>query len=309
LLYLRRTIPLIITVVIIYTFLSGCKSKVEQPNTSGNKPIRVGFMICNSKQETEARFKPLTVYLSQKLHREFVPVTIDTTDFAQAVREKKVDFTHTNSLLYIILNKDYGVEVLAADTRGKYGFRSAGAIMVLKDSPIKTIKDLKGKRMVFGPMLAPTGYLSQYYMMLKDGFDPETGLAFYTIPKGSYKHEKVLYSLLYEKYDAAAVPMLDFELMADEGRIDPADFRTLALGEPIPYCTFGATENVDEGLVREVRDALLKLTPSDTVDVDGERVKVLKAAMLDKFSDVRDSDYDIVREMAKKCGMPPYQKY
>ncbi len=266
-------------------------------------------MICNSKAETEARFKPLTAYLSGKLHREFVPVTIDTTDFVQAVREKKVDFTHTNSLLYIMLNKDYGVEVLAADTRGKYGYKSTGAIMVLRDSPIKTIKDLKGKRMVFGPMLAPTGYLSQYYLMLKAGFDPETGLAFYTIPKGSYKHEKVVYSLLYEKYDAAAVPMLDFELMAAEGRIDPADFRTVAEGEPIPYCTFGVAEGVDEGLAREVRQALLSLTPDDTVDVDGERVKVLKAAMLDGLSEVKDSDYDAVREMAKTCGMPPYQKY
>ncbi len=266
-------------------------------------------MICNSKQETEARFKPLTVYLSNKLHRNFVPVTIDTVDFAQAVKEKQVDFTHTNSLLYIILNKDYGVEVLAADTRGKYGYKSAGAIMVLKDSPIKTIKDLKGKRMVFGPMLAPTGYLSQYYIMLKDGFDPETGLQFYTIPKGSYKHEKVIYSLLFGAYDAAAVPELDFELMADEGRIDPADFRTIAESEPIPYCTFGVAEGVDEGLARDVRQALLSLKPDDAVEVDGEQVKVLKATMLDKFSEVKDSDYDIVREMAKTCAMPPYQKY
>ncbi len=306
---IRRITWLIISVGIIYIFLSGCKTKINQANISDSPPVRIGFMVCNSKAETEARFRPLAAYLTARLHREFVPVAIDTTDFVQAVSEKKVDFTHTNSLLYIIMNKDYGVDVLAADVRGKYGYKSAGAIMVLKDSPIHTIADLKGKRMVFGPMLAPTGYLSQYYLMLQNGFDPETGLAFYTIPPGSYKHEKVIYSLLFGKYDAAAVPELDFELMSKEGRIDPADFRVVAEGQPIPYCTFGVAEGVDEGLAREVKRALLSLKPDDTVDLDGERVKVLKAAMLDGIADVKDSDYDIVRTMARKCGMPPYQKY
>jgi phosphonate transport system substrate-binding protein len=238
-----------------------------------------------------------------------VPVTIDTIDFETAVRDEKLEFTHTNSLLYIILNKNYGVEVLAGDRRGIHGYRSTGAILVTRDSPIKTIADLKGKRMVFGPMLAPTGYLSQYYMMLKNGFDPETGLAFYTIPQGSFKHEKVVYSLLFGAFDAAAVPMLDFESMAQEGKINPDDFRVIAEGEPIPYCTLAVAENVDDGLARAVKDALLSLKPEDTVEVDGERVKVLKSAMLDGFADAKDSDYDPVREMAKKCNMPPYQKF
>jgi len=290
-------------------FLSGCKTKVEKPAVGDNKPVRVGFMVCNSTQETEARFRPLTAYLSKKLGRQFVAVTIDTVDFAQAVKDGKVDFTHTNSLLYVILNKDYGVEVIGADVRGKYGYKSRGAILVLKDSPIMKIADLKGKRMVFGPNLAPTGYLSQYDLMLKNGFDPETGLEFYTIPKGSYKHEKVVYSLLYKAYDAAAVPMLDFEQMSKEGKIDPDDFRVVAEAEPIPYCTFGVTEKVDDALVKEVKDAILSLRPTDTVELDGEVVRVLKAAELDGVADVKDSEYDPVREMAKRCNMPPYQKF
>ena len=269
----------------------------------------MGFMVCNSVEETKARFTPLTVYLSRKLGREFVPVTIDTSDFEGAVKDKAVDFTHTNSLLYIIINKNYGVEVLGADVRGKYGYKSRGAILVKNDSPVKTISDLKGKRMVFGPNFAPTGYLSQYDLMLKNGFDPETGLAFYTIPKGSYKHEKVLYSLMYGDFDAAAMPMLDFEIMAEEGKIDPSDFRVIAEAETIPYCTFGVAEGVDEALAREVKQALLSLKPSDTVEVDGEKIKVLKAAQLDGIADVKDQEYDIVREMAKKCNMPPYQKF
>lgn len=288
---------------------AACTASKSQPPQSGQKAVRVGFMICNSRQETEARFKPLCAYLSEKVGMKFVPVAIDTIDFEQAVRDKKVDFTNTNSLIYIELNKDYGVDILAGDVNGKYGYKSRGDIMVRKDSPIKTIADLKGKKMVFGPMLAPTGYLSQYYTMLKNGFNPETGLAYYSIPQGAYKHEKVIYELMMGEADVASVPMLDFEQMTNSGRINPDDFRVIAEGDLIPYCSFGVREGVDEGLAGKVKDALLALKPNDTVEVDGERVKVLKVAMLDGFAPVKDSEYDIVRTMAKACNMPPYQKF
>jgi phosphate/phosphite/phosphonate ABC transporter binding protein len=298
-----------LTLLSVFAIVIGC-DKGQAPGAAQDaKPIRVGFMICNSRNETEARFKPLVAYLSKKLGRKVEAVTIDTRDFEQAVKDNKLDFTHTNSLLYVILNKHYGVEPLTGDMQGRYGNKTNGGIMVRADSPIKSLADLKGKRMVFGPMFAPTGYLSEYDYMLKHGFDPETDLAFYTIPRGSFKHEKVIYSLLFGAYDAASVPMLDFEQMVDEGKIDPADFRILAETEPIPYCTFGVTEHVDDALAAKFKQVLLSIKPEDTVEVDGERLKVLKAARLDGFADVTDKEYDKIRDMAKDCNMPPYQKF
>ncbi len=287
---------------------SGCNKKA-QSDTAGRPTMRIGFMICNSEAETMSRFAPLCKYLSEKMNINFVPVPINTIDFEQAVRDKKVDFTHTNSLLYVILNKNYGVDILAGDVRGQYGRFSRGAIMVRKDSPIKTIADLKDKRLVFGPAFAPTGYLSQYYLMLKNGFNPETGLRFYTTPHGAYKHDKVIYALMYGAYDAAAVPMLDFELLSKEGRIDPSDFRIIAEEKLIPYCGFGVCENVKENIAGKFKKILLNIKPGDTVDYQGERLKVLKAAWVDGFAQAKDSDYDFVREMAKTCNMPPYQKF
>ena len=308
----RRFSAVLVAVFLMLPLVS-CKPKAdtqgEQGDVAGRKTVRVGFMICNGRDETEARFRPLCAYLSNKLGMKFEAVTIDTIDFEQAVKEKKLDFTHTNSLLYVILNKNYGVEILAGDVNGKYGNRSRGGVIVPKESPIKTFADLKGKKMVFGPMLAPTGFLSPYYLLLKNGINPDTDLASYSIPKGSYKHEKVIYELLYGPYDAAGVPMLDFEQMSKSGRIDPDEFRVLGEAEPTPYCSFGDCENVDPALARKVKDAILSIKPSDTVEYDGETLKVLKAALVEGFADVKDSDYDIVREMAKTCNMPPYQKF
>jgi phosphonate transport system substrate-binding protein len=234
-------------------------------------------------------------------------VAIDTHRFTKEVEE--MDFTHTNSLLYIILNRFHGVKVLAADRQGSLGFRSNGAIVTVKDSGINEIKDLKGKTMVFGPMLGPTGYLQQYDLMLKGGLNPEDDLSFYTIPAGTFKHEKVIYSVYYGKYDAGAFQMLDFERMIEAGKIDPVDFKIIAKGEPIPYCTFGYTQKVDDALAEKFKKALLELKPEDSVEIDGEKVSILRRAGLEGFADVKDEDYDIIRETAKRTNMPPYQKY
>ncbi len=277
------------------------------PDEEKKQSIKIGYMICNSEEETLYRFRPLTKYLGEKLGVNMETVAIDTHKFTKEVEQ--LDFTHTNSLIYIIINRFYGVKVLTADKQGELGFRSNGAIVTRKESNINTIQDLKGKSMVFGPMLGPTGYLQQYDLMLSGGIEPEDDLSFYTIPTGTFKHEKVIYSVLYGKYDAGAFQMLDFERMIESGQIDPDDFRIIAKGEPIPYCTFGYTQRVDESLAEAFKKALTGITEEDTVEIDGEVVSVLKRARLDGFEGVGDKDYEIVRETAKRTNMPPYQEY
>ena len=47
-----------------------------------------------------------------------------------------------------------------------------------------------------------------------------------------------------------------------------------------------------------------------SISVDnGETVKVLKQALVSGFVDIKNSDFDVVREMAKRTNMPPFQKY
>lgn len=283
--------------------LGGCKKSLE------GEPIRIGYMNCNSEAETMQRFRPLTVYLQEQLGRPCVAVPVDTQDFESRFAAGDFTFTHGNSLVYVILKENHDLQLIATEKRGQFGSRTAGAIIVRRDSPIETLEDMKGKRMVFGPQLAPSGYLAQYDLMLQAGFDPEVDLDYYAIPHGAYKHEKVIYGVYFGEYDVAAAPVLDLEIMTREGRIAADDFRILAQSEIIPYCTFGAAKNIEPGLVTQFRKALLDLTPETTVSIDGEELKVLDAAWIDGFEVLPDSDYDLIRAMAKRANMPPYQEF
>jgi len=298
-----RLSPCVGLVLCTLLVLAGC-------DRAGDKPVmRIGYMNCNTEQATQERFRPLTRHLTEKTGIEFVAVPVNTEDFAERFARGEFQFTHTNSLLYIILKEQHRLQLLAAEKRGRYGARSAGTLIARKGSGIETLADIRGKRLVFGPVMAPTGYLAQYDLMLRNGIDPEKDLAFYTIPSGSFKHEKLVYGVYFGQYDVAAAPALDLEVMAAEGKITADDFVVLGQSPLIPYCTFGAAETVDAAIVAKVQQALLELTPQDVVEVDGEKRKVLKSAWIDGFEALLDSDYDPIRDMARRADMPPYQKY
>jgi phosphonate transport system substrate-binding protein len=266
-------------------------------------------MICNSLEETRGRFAPLTAYLEQATGARYEPVYLDTVDVEEAFARGEFDFVHTNSLLYVTLKERHGARLIAAERRGTFGSKTRGVVIVRKDSGLQSLADLKGKRLVFGPQWAPFGFLAQYALLLEAGVDPEVDIGYYAIPRGSWKHEKIIYSVLYGAFDAGAAPLIDLEEMAAEGRIAPDDFTVLARSELAPYCTLAASPRVPDEWVRKVRDALLAVDRETVAEVGGERLRVLQRALVSGFETVVDGDYDELRRWSRKAKMPPYEEY
>ena len=148
---IQRIVVKLLLIVASITMISGCKGENKR------QVVKIGYMLCNSEQETTQRFLPLTRYLSDKVGVDFVMVPVDTNDFEKRFKNGEFTFTHTNSILYVILRENQGAELVASEKRGQFGSRSAGAIIARKGSGIEKLADIKGKRMAFGPMLAPTG--------------------------------------------------------------------------------------------------------------------------------------------------------
>ena len=307
----EKKLAYLVPFILAIAFVS-CSPATESPGekvvVSDVKPLRIGYMICDGIEETRARFEPLTRYLQAESGIPFEAVYLNTFEVPEVFERGELDIVHSNSLLYVIMHEN-GLKPLAGEKRGSLGYQSAGGIVVRADSPIKTLEDLSGKRMIFGPQLAPTGFLTQYELLLDAGVDPELDLEYYTIPWGAYKHEKVVYAVWLSAYDAAAVPLLDLELMIRDRRIGAQDLRVIATGDPIPYCVFGVGPDVAKETVDKVRALLLNLLPEDTARLNGEVLSVLRQAQVDGFVPIADSDFDRVREMARKTNMPPYQKF
>lgn len=292
-------------IVVFFVMLGmSCKS-----NTIG-KTYKIGFMICNSEKETKERFEPLVEYLKRETGYNFVLYAVDTVDFEEKNKIEKFDFTHTNSILYIILNKDHDINLLVAEKNGIYGSKTMGTIIVRKDSDIKSIKDLKGKKMIFGPTFAPFGYVTQLDMMLKEGVDPYKDVKIFYQPSHSFQHEKIIYGVWFGAYDAGTAPLLDLEEMQKDGKIKlDEDFRIIAKTDIHPYCTFGYRKGLPSEVVNSVKKALLKIDKNTVVDIKGEKVNIFKASKIEGFEELSDRDYDGLREILKRLNFPPYQRY
>ena len=282
--------------IVSMVILNGCNG--------GSKPeiFKIGFLLCNSEKETVERFVPLTGYLTKKVGVEFRMVPVGINEFESRFKAGEFSFVRTNSYIYTLLKQRHKARLVASEKRGSFGSRTAGVIISLKGSGLEKPGDVRGKRMAFGPMLAPAGYLSEYDLLLASGIDPEKDLGHYTIPSGGFKHEKLVYGVLYGRYDAAAVPLLDIEEMIRDGKISSDELTIVARSGLFPYCTFAAAGNVDKGIVNKVRDALLSLSAEDTVELEGERIKVMKAARVDGYEELSDKDFDILREMAGRVN-------
>lgn len=272
-----------------------------QPSDS-QQTIKIGYLLCNSEQETRQRFTPLTRYLSAKVGVECIMLPVEATDFERRFRAGEFTFARTNSLLYTMVAENNGARLVAAEKRGNFGSRTAGVIIARQESGITRLDEIAGKSMAFGSIFAPAGYLAEYDMLLAAGIDPEKDFGHYTTPRGSYKHEKLVYGVLYGAYDVAAVPLLDLEVMTREGKISANDFTIIAQSSMVPYCTFTAAGSVDQKLLRKFRQALVDLNPNDTVTVDGEQVKVMKAAWIDGYEELAESDYNLLRDMAVRVN-------
>jgi len=307
---MKYTYPALLLAVIALTLLTACsdQSSGTADSAADQKPVKIGFMICDNIEASKARFAPFTAYLSEKTGRPFEMILANTFEFEDLAKEKKVDFVHVNSIIAIVLKENFGLDLLAVDARGRNGHKSTGTIISRRGSGIKTIDDMKGKSMIFGPALAPFGYMAQYAMMLEHGFDPETDLSFYAIPPGAGKHEKVVYGVYFGKYDVGAAPRIDLDLMLREHRISENDFNIVAESVPMPYCTVGAMPHVSEELRKQVQDIMLNLKKDETVLVEGEVLNVLKRMLNDGFVKAVDSEYDVLRQKLKLCNMAPYRE-
>jgi phosphonate transport system substrate-binding protein len=272
-------------------------------------PLRVAFQVCNSIEENRERFDPLTAYLEKKLGRKVIATHVNTFDFVERAQRKEFDVLQSNGYVYVQIREKVGATLLARELKSDTGKDTGGLIVVRADSPIRSLGDLKGKRMVFGPVLSPGGYLTQYYTMLSAGLDPERTLAGYTFLPGAWQHEKVVYSILYGAADAGAVKVGDLERMESEGKVRKSDFRVIAASEPVPNCTFFALPHVDARAAGKVREALLRLSHRDFVAVNGERLNVLQRDGTKGYAPATDGEFDVIRKMARAANLPPYETY
>lgn len=160
-------------------------------------------------------------------------------------------------------------------------------VITRKESPIKTMADLKGKKVAHTSASSNSGNLAPRALFPAQGIVPGED---YTVVY-SGKHDQSVLGVAYGDYDAAPVASDVFHRMVRAGRVNGDDFRIVFTSPKFPTSSFGYAHDLHPDLVKKIVDAFYsyRFTP--------EMQKTFGKA--DRFFPVTyQQDWEVIRNIA-----------
>lgn len=254
------------------------------------RELKFGVLPRLTEKEMREGFTPLAEYLSKELGVKVtlvIPKDFDT--WRKEAEARQYDIVYTNPYLYVLLKKAVPeTEVIAIASEPEIGSTMRGAIIVRRDSPIKSIADLKGKTIAATDPGSAGAYLVQMLMLSRAGIKKDDVKIIF-----EKKRDPVAEAVLTGKADAGFVRDDDVEKL----KAGPEKFRKIAVSDPIPNWPIAIAKKMDPAMAKKIREAILKLKKGDL-----RTVSILGPARIEGFVPVTDKEYDIMREAAKAVG-------
>ncbi len=251
----------------------------------GRKSVKVAILPLYSAITLFDRFDPLMRYLSRKTGYEFkLVIPRDFEDFFETVEQGKVSFSYSNPYIYIQLADKGYLSAFANTIIGETGDIFRGIIITHRDSPIRTIRDLRKKRVMVVSYKSAGGFLVQKLLLNENGIDVFKDLQ---LTEGK-RQEEVILNVYRKKVDAGFVRESALDVLKEE--IDLHEIRIIAKTAYIANWPFAALPRTERGLVEEVRKNLIELRESG----------VLSAGHVRGFKAASDRDFDDLRKRIKQ---------
>jgi len=164
-------------------------------------------------------------------------------------------------------------------------------LIVKKDSPIRTIADIKGKKVAHVQPSSNSGNLAPRALFPKEGVTPDQD--YKVVYSG--KHDQSIMGVNSGDYDAAPVASDVFKRMAERGQIKMEDFRVIWKSQTFPTSSFAYAHDLEPKL----RDTMLKCFY--TYRFPPEMQKAFGGA--DRFFPITyQKDWAVVRQVAEGSG-------
>ena len=204
----RHFLPAIGLLGIAAITLTGCQASDQSPAAASDAPITIAT-IPVSDDPTEANpIEALAELLEKETGRE-VEIT-DVPDYlsvVEAIRSDHVDIGIMSGFPSALAVNTGEVDALLA---WKGSDDPVSTCVVLDDSPIQTVEDLKGKTVAFADQASSSGYFMPVYMLDQAGL--EQGTDYEAIFAGG--HEGSFAALQQGQVDAACTAIMLTELGA-----------------------------------------------------------------------------------------------
>lgn len=253
--------------------------------------IAVGGMI--TPREGFAYYRNFLDYISREIGQQVQYIdAISYSELNQKLEQGEVDASFVCSGAYVDGKKKFGLELLAApQAYGRTVYYSY--IIVPKDSSVKNLDDLKGKRFAFTDPLSNTGTLVPRHLLHRKGTSPEQ---FFSKTSYSGSHDKSISAVAEGVVDGAAVDSLIWDYMKRSKPELTDKTRIIQKSEPYAIPPFV----VRPGLPAATKQRLKKILLNAHKDAEGKTI--MNHMMIERFRQIDDKAYNSIREMKRQTG-------
>ncbi|HBB16727.1 MAG TPA: hypothetical protein DCZ97_06865 [Syntrophus sp. (in: bacteria)] len=252
--------------------------------------VKIGVASMITPVDTVKYYQDIIDYIGEQIKQPVQMVNRRTYDEMDALLKKgEVQIAFICSAPYVKNRERFGVELLVAPTVGGSPLYHS-FIIVYKDSPVKTLFELKGKVFAFTDPGSNTGKLYPTYLLKGMGSTPER---FFKRFLYSYSHNKSVEMVAKKIVDGAAIESIVYEYMLKTGSPYTKQTRIIKRSPPFGIPPVVVTRNIDPELRKKVKDALLIMHKT------AKGKALLSAMMIEGFTEVPDANYDSIREMER----------
>ena len=261
------------------------------PVQAQEEPLTLAIFPRRSAKATTTLFQPLADHLARRLNRAVELVAAkDFKAFWQGVESRRYDIVHFNQYHYLKAHARHGYDVVGHNVEfGSPELRTA--IYGRGDSEVKSLADLRGRKVIFGGgRQAFIAYQVATLMLRRAGLEA-----------GSYTElfakspPNAIQAVFYRQADAGAAGDIGIRLPLVTQKIRVEELVTLAESEPFHHIPWAVRDDLPPALRASIAGLLAELEESE------EGRAVLKAARLDRIDPAEDGDFDphraVVREV------------
>ncbi len=258
--------------------------------------LTIGLIPEQNVFKQTARYQPLGDYISKKTGIK-VKFTILSRygNIIDRFRAERLDGAFFGSFTGALAIQRLGVEFLARPVNLDGSSTYWGYIFVRKDSGIKGVADMKGKRLVFVDKATTAGYVFPVAFLKEHGVKDIRAYFKETYFAGS--HDAAIFAVLEKKADVGCAKHSMYDRVA---RTDPRvkkDLLILAESPKVPSNGLGVRNDLSPELKKRLRDVLLGM------DKDPEGREVLRKFEALRFISTTSEDYKPVFDFARRGGI------
>lgn len=249
---------------------------------SGPEPLTLRVILIpadgGTEDGTKADYQPIFGAVARMTGLKFdIKVGQSYAAVVEALCNNGADIAFVGPVTYIQARDRGCADLLAVGVEKDQSVYYAG-IFTRADSPIRTIADLKGKRVAFGDVNSTSSFVYPMAMVVDAGLDPVRDLA--TI-RMTGSHADSLAALVHGQSDAAALSFDSYAKAVGEHAVDPETIRVVAKSPQIPYPPLIMNSKLSADLKAELRKAFAKA--HEAPGVTSEMIRGYGGKQIDRY--------------------------